>query len=137
MINAFKSLHGYIFSSSLFRFLVVGMFNSLVNYITFYELFVTHLYNYCVASAIGFMLGSMSGFFLNRNWTFSSSINLRKGIGFYLIVQIFSLIISILVLRFSVEFFDIKVLLAQILAIFLSANINFFLSRRYVFNDRP
>ena len=60
------------------KFIMVGVLNTVINYGVFILLFIAFNLIYFVAGAIGFLSGSVSGFFLNRLWPLRASFQLQK-----------------------------------------------------------
>ena len=68
------------------KFIMVGVLNTVINYGVFILLFIAFNLIYFVAGAIGFLSGSVSGFFLNRLWTFKSKIPIARGFPKYFFI---------------------------------------------------
>ena len=117
------------------RFCIVGILNTSVNYLVFLIFFRLLDIPYLLAGITGFLSGAVTGFFLNRSWTFQAN-HLRIGSGLlrYFLVQIVSLLGHTLTLYILTEYFYIIAELSQLFAIATSTLINFFLSRKYVFH---
>ena len=77
------------------KFIMVGVLNTVINYGVFILLFIAFNLIYFVAGAIGFLSGAVSGFFLNRLWTFKSKVPIAEGFIKYFIIQLFCLGIHI------------------------------------------
>ena len=97
----------YLFSNKVLRqiktFCIVGLLNIVINYSIFY-IFLNLYIDYKVAGILGFLAGGISGFFLNRKFTFESSLSVQKGIALYFMVQIVSLIGHLITQWYVVEF---------------------------------
>ena len=73
------------------RFCLVGLLNTAINYGVFLALLSYHIMPVLVAGAIGFSSGALSGFFLNRAWTFAgTSTGTVSGMKGYMLVQVIS-----------------------------------------------
>lgn len=118
------------------RFAIVGIFSTLVD-LGIYAISLALLPgNYWEAKAIGFLAGTLTGFFINRNWTFQHGGSITKSILKYLGLYLATLALNvttnsmlILALGSSLE---IKTL-AFLVATALSAMVNFLAIKRFVF----
>lgn len=120
------------------RFCLVGVVNTAVNYVSYIVLlsFLSHYYLF--AGAIGFLLGAVCGFFLNRHWTFGhlEFVSTAK-LGGYLLVGVVSLLINVLVLYIGVVFIGIPKAYAQLCGIAVTTLTNYLGVRCFVFTPRP
>lgn len=122
-------------SKNFFKFVIVGIISTIVNYSIFYY-FLEYLIIgfYKIASAIGYSSGVFVGFFLNKYWTFEAKEkNFRREIPIYFTVYFFSLLIGLLFLEFEVIFLKINVLIANFLTIVLTTIMNFIGTKFIVF----
>lgn len=113
-------------SIEFYKFIVVGIWSTIVNYGMFYILLEFVEINYLISSAVGFICGVFAGYGLNRRWTFKidkekSRIEIIK----YYTVYILSLILSLLFLKFIVDIVGLDPKIANILAIGLTTCTNF------------
>jgi putative flippase GtrA len=91
-------------------------------------------HNYLMANACSFVIGSIIGYFLNKNWTF------RQGHIFvpsqylkYLIANLITLAILQLFFYFFVEIIGLYDMIAKILLLAISIGINFSFSKFWTF----
>jgi putative flippase GtrA len=120
--------------SEFSRFAVVGVINTIINYgvfISFLSIFNVIFY---LSGAIGFISGAISGFFLNRYWTFNSNVSLLHGSTKYFAIQILCLCIHIIVQLFVTKILMVQEVYSQIAGIAVTTFVNFVLSRKFVFN---
>ncbi len=118
------------------KFIVVGVFSTIVNYGLFYVfLHLFHL-NYLLASSLGFMSGVFSGYLLNKRWTFQVQSKSHSHLYKYFFVYICSLIISISFLKIVVSFWGMTPEIANVLAIFVTTCTNFAGTKWIVFNEK-
>lgn len=114
------------FLLKVFRFSIVGVVSTIVNYGGFAFLYkIIGLY-YLLSSITGYMAGVLTGYFLNKNWTFVAQVDKEKSylLG-YVVVYVVSLIASQLLLLFLVEKILMDPLISNIFAIALSTIMNF------------
>ena len=85
------------------RFLVVGGLSTIVNYSSFYYLLSQMRWGYIHSASLGFLLGVLVGYYLNKAWTFG--VEEANAFVFlkYLSVYIASLISGMTFLYFQVE----------------------------------
>ncbi|MBP9885970.1 MAG: GtrA family protein [Leptospiraceae bacterium] len=133
LIHKFKNQ----FLEKLIKFLFVGGFSTIVNYLSFFVLFEYFLVQYLIASVIGYITGIFFSYFLNKKWTYkiakdSNDVFIHK----YLVVYLLSLGASSITLKSLVDYFGIYPLIANIIAIGQSTVTNFVGTTFLVFNDK-
>ena len=116
-----------------FRYATVGLFATLLNYGIFYFLMEFGRVNYLVSSALGFFSGVIAGYFFNRKWTFKHSNSSWALLVKYNMVYLFSLILSLLILKIAVARFGISPELGNIFAIVITTCTNFLGLKYFVF----
>jgi len=116
------------------KFAFFGLLNSLVNYACFFILLKIGVF-YIFASTFGFFSGAITGYYLNRRYTFKSQIIFTKGLYKYLSIQLFMLIINIIALFYLVEYIGFEAMIGQFFAIIITALLNFLFVRRFVFKN--
>ena len=119
----------------VYRFLVVGVINTVLNYTVFYLLFIVGV-DYRISGVSGFLSGGVLGFFLNRRWTFGSSSRETSTVIKYVLVQAFSLLGHSVAQILVVEMFFVHELISQVIGIMVSMSINFTLLKLYVFANK-
>jgi len=115
------------------RFLIVGVFNTSINFSIFSLLLIYFKFVYFIAGAIGFFSGAISGFILNKFWTFKSSVSIKTGLLKYLLVQLLCLVAHISTQIGVTEFVGVPELFSQIFGIFITTFMNFYLINKLVF----
>lgn len=108
-----------------FKFVVVGVASTAVNYGTFYLLLHFLDVHYIVASVTGYIVGLIAGFLLNHSWTFGAGMFDARKLGGYVLVYLLSLGLSSLFLWITVYFYGWNALLANVIAIGISTISNF------------
>ena len=131
MSNFFKN-----FLYKCFKFGIVGIVSTIINYIIF--LFIYKILNvyYIVSSGTGYVFGLISGYLLNRNWTFVNQVDIAKNyfVG-YFFVYVVSLISSQVLLFYLVEHLFLIPIYANIYVIGLSTILNFSGTNYFVFKS--
>ncbi|MBO9701095.1 MAG: GtrA family protein [Sporocytophaga sp.] len=115
------------------RFAVVGGICTAVSYsifITLTEFTQTH---YLVASTVGFLAGLVTGFYINKNWTFAKEDTNKIYFLKYFLVYLFSLVVNLLILEYLVESYEVPKMVAQVIATGTTVFSNFFGSKILVF----
>jgi putative flippase GtrA len=132
MFNLLKNKIG----TQFYKFIVVGVGSTLVNYLIFYTLLEFLKINYLISSAFGFLFGMMIGYFLNRKWTFQMETKTTNAeIIKYFFVYAFSLILSLIFLKITVDAFKINAKIANFFALILTTFTNFIGIKMTVFKD--
>jgi putative flippase GtrA len=116
---------------SLFRYLLVGVTNTLVGYgvILFVQLGLgVHA---IVANALGYFVGLVVSYWLNRVYTFRSTQSHAKSIPTFVAVAGMCYVLNLAVLQLTIGYLGLSASIAQGLAI-CSYTIAFFVASRYL-----
>jgi putative flippase GtrA len=73
-------------TNSLFRFLLVGVVNTVVGLSTMYILLNGLAMSYYLSTFLGNGIGALVSYFLNRRFTFNSTVSLNKGAPKFILV---------------------------------------------------
>lgn len=87
-----------------------------------------------VASALGFVVGAVVGYLLNRRFTFASARDHREALPRYVVVAAVGLIINVVALTVLLEVFDWFYLWAQVVATVVALFWNFGANRLWTFD---
>ena len=120
--------------NSFIKFCIIGVFNTGLNYSVFYLLTLLKCPT-LLAGSIGFISGAVSGFILNRRFTFSSQVDFASGMGKYLLIQALGLTVHFMVQYFCLFVLLFPKLLSQLPGIVFTTFINYFLSKKFVFKS--
>ena len=107
------------------KFIVIGVFSTIINYGCFYFLIKVVDINYLTASATGFIAGTLAGYGLNKTWTFGVTNSQDKYIFKYFLVYCISLILSVILLKGLVTMLLIKPEYANVIVIGMTTCTNF------------
>jgi putative flippase GtrA len=107
----------------LSKFLLVGFFNTLISFLTYYLLFNLGLF-YLLASFLAYCAGLVNSYLWNLRWTFQKEHSGRVLIRF-IIVNIIALSFKLLLLKIFVEGLNLDQLYSEGLAIIFSTILNF------------
>ncbi len=119
------------------KFGIVGVSNTLLTLVVYTVLLKVFGVWYLAASAIGFIVGAVNGFLLNRRWTFREHVGdaltpVRWGV-----VQTCGLGIDEALLYLLVQDAQLDKLLAQVCATAVVTVTTFFVNRAWTFRVHP
>lgn len=129
----FKYRHKQRSVENITRFSFVGVFGSTLNYSVFWVLHHGIQLNYQFSGVIGFLSPIPLVYFLNKTWSFKSTIRTNIGLPLYLAVNVVALLGHMKAQYIAHEVFSVSVNSSQIIGIFVSATINFLLAKFIVF----
>lgn len=118
-----------------FRFCIIGSINTFINYLTYLILLYFISSHYLLAGAIGFATGAVFGFFLNRKWAFKATHVPTKMITLYLLVNLISMGINVLVQFVVVHYLGINKAYSQIFGILITIFTNYIGVKVFVFKN--
>ncbi|PGT75825.1 MULTISPECIES: GtrA family protein [Bacillaceae] len=81
-------------SNTIIRFIGVGLINTIIGISSIFLLLNVFGFSYWVSTFIGNGIGAIISYFLNRNFTFNSNVNNKKGIALFLFVILVSYYVS-------------------------------------------
>ena len=119
--------------SQLYKFGIVGIFGSILNYMVFYIFLVFLDVNYLISGVVGFLTPIPLVFIINKSWTFKSDIDYKKGLSTYTFTNILALISHLSTQIFVREVLGVPEKFSQLFGIFSSAIVNFVLAKTFVF----
>ena len=115
------------------KFIVIGVFSTVINYGIFFILYHFIAVHYIASSAIGFMSGVFVGYHFNKNWTFGVAEKSPHYLYQYYLVYTISLVLGLGFLHLLVKRLDIIPEIANILTIGLTTCTNFLGTKFWVF----
>ena len=118
------------------KFGIVGVSNTLLTLVVYDVLLKLGVW-YLAASAIGFVVGAINGFLLNRRWTFKEHVGDRSTPVKWGIVQTCGLGVDEVLLYLLVHDAQIDKLLAQVCATGVVTVTTFFVNRAWTFKMHP
>ncbi len=125
MTKIFEQLQ-VVFLNNIFRFISVGVLNTVFSYSVFILLIYLEIY-YILSSLVSYSVASILSYWLNKRWTFQAD---NKNVVFeflcFIFINVFSLTIGLIVLFLFVEVFIFNLFLGQFFCIAISAFINFY-----------
>ena len=121
----------------LTRFSLVGVINTLIDFLIF-TLFNGFIgLNYIASQILGYSFGVANSFVLNKKWTFSKSNSNKKTkdeLFQFIVVNLFSLLITLITINFLVGSLNINVYISKIIVTFIAQITNFLCYKLWVFN---
>ena len=130
IINYFRSK---FFFRQLFKYSVVGIFNTIIGLSVIYFLFNVLNFSYIFSNILGYACGLVNSFIWNKKWTFRSSEHYSKEIIPFLTVFGISYAVNLLAVIILVELCDIYPNVAQIMGIAAYSLTNFSVNRYWTF----
>ena len=117
------------------KFSLIGFLNTSLHYGIFFILLRFQGIHYLVASTIGYCVGMINSFILNKKWTFRTT-EVRKDIEFvkFVLVNLAALLVNIGSLKYFVCIVDIRPEFGQIFGISLSMTTNFLGNKFWTFS---
>ena len=124
-----------IFETKEFRFLLVGILNTLVGY-GLYALFLSLHINYLIANTMSTILGIIHSYLWNRFFTFKSKEKAGKEIVKFFFVYLISYLIGCVTLYIFKNKLNIDVYLAGLLNLVITTIISFFGHKYFSFKEK-
>jgi putative flippase GtrA len=118
------------------RFSLVGLANTLIDFsiFTMFNGFIG--LNFLTSQILGYSFGVANSFVLNKKWTFSrnNSNNTGRELFQFIIVNLFSLLITLYVMDFLVSSLNVNVYISKIIVTFVAQITNFLSYKLWVFH---
>lgn len=114
--------------NKVIRFAIVGVVSTLADFVTYSITNLVVLEQTWITKGIGFLVGTFTGYLLNKNWTFLNSGSHLKKAPAYLFLYALSLLINVGTNQLALEFLPgggLRTNLAFLIATLSSALINF------------
>ena len=118
------------------KFGIVGISNTLLTFVVYTLLLKVFGVWYLAASAIGFAVGAVNGFLLNRRWTFRGHVGDARTPLRWMAVQSCGLGLNEALLFFWVDTVGLDKLVGQALAIAVVTVLTFLANRAWTFRMR-
>jgi len=121
----------------LTRFSLVGIANTLIDFLIF-TLFNGFIgLNYIGSQIIGYSFGVVNSFVLNKKWTFSTTKSNKKTkneLFQFIVVNLISLLITLITMNFLIKSLNINVYISKIIVTFVAQISNFLSYKLWVFH---
>ena len=125
MINKMKKFLRYIFS---------GVINTIVTYIT--SIILLKIFNIFLvfSNLLGYVVGIVVSFYLNRNFVFKSKkVEIKKQFYKFICACLFSYLINLIFLIFFSYIIELNDYISQILSMISYSLTFYYLSNKYIF----
>ena len=99
------------------RFVLVGVVNTTIGILAIYSVLYLFKTTPVIANAIGFSIGFVVSFVLNRHWTFVDTTSIAKTLPRYLIMTMVSYTLNLLVVVIGIRNFGIGPYLIQLFGV--------------------
>jgi putative flippase GtrA len=119
------------------KFGIVGVSNTLLTFLVYTILLKVFGVWYIAASAIGFAVGAVNGFLLNRRWTFREHVGDRLTPIRWLVVQGCGLLANLGIVYLAVDGLGLDELLGQAISTGIVVFLTFFANRAWTFRVHP
>ena len=127
----------FMLQKQLTRFLLIGIFVTTVDYAV-YQYLLLIFDNFFVPKGVGFIIGTLLAYLLNRRYTFSSRRNINSSINSFFSLYLISLVVNTNLNSLVISLFGndtVTIHLAFVIATIASATINFIGMKFYVFKE--
>jgi putative flippase GtrA len=116
------------------KFSLIGLLNTGIHYVIFLFLYRVFDMYYLHATVVGYSVGLINSFILNKKWTFKSR-NVRKDMEFakFIMVNLLALIVNVGALKYFVSLAGLRPEIGQIVAIAFSTITNFMGNKFWTF----
>lgn len=134
------NINNYIFEGKfkrISRFSLIGALNTAIDFVFFTVFNSLFGVNYAISQVIGYSLGGANSFVFNKKWTFkdeNTRKKLSKELFQFVVVNILSLSISVIFMKFLVKDFSFNVYVSKIIVTFIAQITNFLAYKLWVFN---
>lgn len=118
------------------RFSVVGVINTLIDFIVFTTSCGLLGMNYTASQVLGYSFGVANSFILNKKWTFEDTNSHKKTlqeIVQFLVVNLVSLAVTVLAINFLVKSMGLNIYAAKVVVTVIAQAINFIGYKLWIF----
>lgn len=119
------------------RFSMIGVANTLIDFLIFTIFNSLFAINYIVSQALGYSCGVANSFVFNKKWTFQDRNSKKKKFHEllqFIVINLITLIITMIVIKFIVKNFNMNVYIAKIIVTILAQATNFLAYKLWIFN---
>lgn len=117
-----------------FRYIFVGVIATIVDMSTLFLLTSKYEIFYLISTAIAFIFGVITNYFISIIWVFRSSRNFKKEFFLFVAIGVFGLILNELIMFILVSKLNLFYMFAKATAVFLILIWNFGMRKAFVFN---
>lgn len=115
------------------RYVISGIINTTITLLV-YNVLINFEIDYIIANIIGYFLGVINGFILNRKWVFKSNGKIGALFIKFISVNIVSLIFSSIFLFVLVNDLYLNKILSQMISTIVTGLFNYIMNRSWTFS---
>jgi|TARA_B110000438_G_C15535726_1_gene530463 putative flippase GtrA len=118
------------------KFLFTGLVSTAINYFSFYVFLIFFNLAVLTSSSIGYCIGLVCGYQLNKKWTFGIKEEVNWVLFLkYLLTYLLSLVLGLMTLDYLVNILNLNPLLANLIIIIQTTSTNFIIIKIFVFKQ--
>jgi putative flippase GtrA len=118
------------------KFCLIGLESTILNYLVFLFFYYFLSSHYLLSAGIGFISGTIFGFFFNKVYSFGSRKWINRELPLYFLVYLFSLSLNLLLLKMIVTITPLGSLVSNVLLLPLMTLLNFIGSKIIAFQNK-
>ncbi|WP_334076782.1 GtrA family protein [Paenibacillus sanfengchensis] len=118
------------------KFIIVGVLNTIVGFITYAGFIQFVNRNYFVALVFSHIVGVVHSYLWNNKWTFSQKKHQAKSAVKFVLVYIFTFLVNLFLLFILVDTMGTNKLIAQGIALVITTLISFFAHKYWSFQNK-
>lgn len=120
----------------IIKFGLVGIVNTVITLTIVFLL--THLFRipYIIANVVGYVLGFINSYIMNRKWTFHSTGSVNSEAPRFVMTFIIAYLIQLCVLIFLIRVVSLREETAQLISMVIFTVVNFLGNKLFTFNER-
>lgn len=123
-------------AKSFVKFGIVGVLNTLINWIIFIVLSASGIY-YIISNVIAYTVATINSYLLNAKWVFNNGDNYTKETTIkFIILNLIGLVLNTVILYVLVDILNIRKVIAMIIATIIVMIINYFVNKLWVFKSK-
>lgn len=126
-------LKNYLIKST--KFIIVGGTNTTLTYFLYVALIYVG-FNYNLALIIEYLFGILTGYVMNKYWTFSDRYNTRNSLFKYIATYCVSFVFNLGILNWLVLYGILGPILGQLVALGIATVLSFLLQNFWVFRPQ-
>lgn len=135
---AYKVINNILYGKlkHISRFSLVGVSNTIIDFLMFTILHGVFGVNYIVSQVLGYSFGVINSFLFNKKWTFNDNNSSKRTVYEliqFVIVNLISLVVTVIAMKFLVKNFNINVYISKIIVTFIAQIVNFICYKFWVF----
>ncbi|MDV3428046.1 MAG: GtrA family protein [Bacillota bacterium] len=119
------------------RFSIVGIFNTLIDFLMFTIFHEAFGAGYIISQIIGYSTGILNSFILNKKWTFEDKSCRKEAVNKllqFILVNLITLIITLFFMNLLVKKVNVNVYAAKVFVTFIAQISNFLIYKLWIFN---